>query len=276
METKQKRYVQLIAVNLIDRLKQIENNPPPIPGFTISRLEYLIHLILSHKDDDHRGSWSVLNMKYMSNVVPQAEEYLNYLLSEGIIERINYSAGRNSSMYRLKKEGKTAFRTITDPKLIRRIEQNRIKLSLKNSKKYPFLNKWIRKAEIDTDEAIKTIEKKYSEDIQNNDPKANVRRTESLASLARIVDNEIYMKVDKSGYRLHSNYSNLPKVLLPHLTINGCWPTCGPVTGLSRCASTAARGNTFRPLILDSSVIMSSVMPSRKYSSSLAPLRFSK
>ena len=55
-----------------------------------------------------------------------------------------------------------------------------------------------------------------------------------------------------------------------------CWPTCGPVTDWSRKATTAARGKTRSSLIFDSSVMMSSVMPSRKYSSSLAPLRFSK
>ena len=52
--------------------------------------------------------------------------------------------------------------------------------------------------------------------------------------------------------------------------------TSGAVTGLSRKASISERGNTRSWLILESSVMMSSVMPSRKYSSSLPPLRFSK
>ncbi len=37
-----------------------------------------------------------------------------------------------------------------------------------------------------------------------------------------------------------------------------------------------ARENVFSSLIFDSSVVMSSVIPSRKYSSSFTPLRFSK
>jgi hypothetical protein len=44
---KAKRYNILIAVNLIEKMNEIQNNPPLIPGFTISRLQYLIHLILS-------------------------------------------------------------------------------------------------------------------------------------------------------------------------------------------------------------------------------------
>jgi hypothetical protein len=221
MKSKQKRYNQLIAVDLIDKIKQIEENPPSIPGFTISRLKYLIHLILSHKQKKYKGSYSELNMKYMSNVVPQAEEYLNFLRSEGIIEWINYSARRNSRLYRVVNEGKTEFRTITDQKLIRRIEQNRKNLSVRNSKKYPFLNKWIHKAEIDTEEAFKTIENKYFEDIQKNDPKADGRRTSSLGLLSRIESGEIYIKVNTTNYRLDSNFTNLPKELLPHITING-------------------------------------------------------
>ena len=55
-----------------------------------------------------------------------------------------------------------------------------------------------------------------------------------------------------------------------------CWPICAGVTGLSRNASTVGREKVFSPRILESSVITSSVMPSRRYSSSLAPLRFSK
>ena len=47
-------------------------------------------------------------------------------------------------------------------------------------------------------------------------------------------------------------------------------------TGLSRKASTVEREKVFSALIFDSSVMMSSVMPSRKYSSSFTPDRFSK
>ncbi len=55
-----------------------------------------------------------------------------------------------------------------------------------------------------------------------------------------------------------------------------CWPICTGVTGLSRQASTVGREKILRPLIFESSVMMSSVTPSRRYSSSFTPLRFSK
>ena len=55
-----------------------------------------------------------------------------------------------------------------------------------------------------------------------------------------------------------------------------CWPIWTGVTGLSRYASTVGREKIRRPLIFDSSVMMSSVTPSRRYSSSFTPERFSK
>ena len=98
---KSKTHKQLISVNLIDKIKEFEQFPPKITGFTISRIEYLIHLILSHKQENHPGSWSVLNMKYMLNVVPRANEYLNLLREKNIIKWKNHSKDRNSRLYRL-------------------------------------------------------------------------------------------------------------------------------------------------------------------------------
>ena len=51
-----------------------------------------------------------------------------------------------------------------------------------------------------------------------------------------------------------------------------CSPTCSAVIGLSRNARISARGKISNCLIFQSSVRMSSVMPSRKYSSSFEPL----
>ena len=65
----------------------------------------------------------------------------------------------------------------------------------------------------------------------------------------------------------------LPASTKPALS---CCPTCAAVTDLSRYGRTVGRERIFRPLIFDSSVMMSSVTPSRRYSSSFTPERFSK
>lgn len=214
---RQQHYNQLIAVNLIDWIKGLENNPPPISGFKRSRLEYLIHLIISHKQKKHKGSWSVLNMGYMTNIVPQANRYLTFLRDSGVIEWMNYSADRFSRKYRLVHQGKTEFRTITDQQLIRRIEANRKALSVRNSKKYPHLNRWIYKVEIDWDSALQTIEQIYKDNSKKNDG----WRTYALAAIDRIRIGELYISVNKTNNRLDSNFTNLPKELVQHLVIGG-------------------------------------------------------
>jgi len=218
---KTKRYNQLIALNLVEKMKGFEANPPQITGFTISRLQYLISLIISHKQEEHAGAYALLNMQYMSNVVPNANEYLDFLKQQDIIETINYSAGRNSRMYRLKDEGKTEFRAITDKQLIYRIEKNKVEIKRRNSKKYPPLNEFINKVRIDYDAAIETIEETYQNNILMANLKGEGRRTFSLAAVERIVSGEIFIKCNPTNERLDSNYTQLPSELLQHLTING-------------------------------------------------------
>lgn len=215
------RHNVLIPTNLIDKMKAFERNPPPICGFSISRMEYLIHLILLHKQDKHPGAYSLLNMQYMQFVVPQADEYLKFLREQNIIEWQNYCAGRNSRMYRLIIEGMTEFRTITDIKLINRIEKIRRKIRSRNSKKYPVLNHYIHMVKIDYDAAVETINSVYQKNVKEGKDNANGRRSYSLCEIERINNGDIYIKVSKTNGRLDSNFTRLPSELLQHLSING-------------------------------------------------------
>jgi hypothetical protein len=141
------QYNQLIAVGLIDWINAVENDPPPISGFRKSRLQYLIHLIISHRQKKHKGSWSVLNMEYMNNIIPQASHYLTFMRDSGVVEWMNCSAGRFSRKYRLVHQGKTEFRTITDQQIINRIEENRKLFQKRIAKNYPHLNRWINRVQ---------------------------------------------------------------------------------------------------------------------------------
>jgi hypothetical protein len=215
MRKKVKKYNQLIAVNLIPKMKEIQQNPPPIIGFTITRLQYLISLILTHKQDNHPGSYSLLNMGYLKNIIPRSDEYLNFLKDQNIIEWKNYSAGRNSRIYRLVNEGRTEYRTITDMRLVNRIETNRRNIQRQNSKKYPALNEYIHKVGINYNAALNTIESEYQKERNEG------RRTFSLAEIEKIQSDEIFIKVNKTNGRLDSNYTRLPAELIQHLTIDG-------------------------------------------------------
>lgn len=232
MPKKNKRYRLVIAVNLIPKMRELENNPLPITGFTVSRMLYLISLIISHKQDNHPGAYSLLNMFYMSNVVPGAGQYLKYLKKENIIEWVNHSAGRNSRMYRLINEGRTEYRTLTDKKLINRIEKARRDIKKQNSKKYPTLNGYIHKIKINASAALKTVERVYIENLKADPLKAEGRRTFSLCEIEKIESGEIYIRCNSTNGRLDSNFTRLPSELLQHLTING-----NPLIELDICNS---------------------------------------
>jgi DNA-binding PadR family transcriptional regulator len=217
-------HVQLVALNLTDVMKEVAEHPPDIPGFKISRLEYLISLILTHKQDKHAGAYSVLNMKYMSNIVPGAGQYLKFLAERGIVEWKNYSAGRNSRLYRLTEEGPTAFRPITDKTLIRRIEQTGHKSGLQNSKKYPALHKWVNQVELDREGALQTIREEYERRFLYDPSTAEARRTYSLGAIARISEGNLYFKVSPTNNRLDTNFTALPRELVKHITIKSQKP----------------------------------------------------
>ena len=220
MRKKTKRYNQLIAVNLIDKIIEYEHDPPRISGFSISRMQYLLSLILSHKQDNHPGSYSILNMQFLLNVVPEADKYLKFLKDQKIIEWKNHCAGRNSRLYRLVNEGRIEYRSISDQKLIFRIEKNRFKIHLQNSKKYPALNSFIHKVEIEHEAAMKTVELEYAKNIKEGYSKAEGRRSFSLSEINKIQSGEIFIRVSKTNGRLDSNFTRLPSELVKHLTIN--------------------------------------------------------
>lgn len=222
-----KQHHFLLPVRLLPLLDNIEENPPPITGFNLSRLKYLITLIISHKKENRRFSYSVLNMEIMSNIIPKATYYLRFLKELGIIEWKEYSAGRNSRLYRVARsfDGEVVFRTITDQNLIRRIESGIRKFRYQNSKKYPKLNQYVLMVELDTDAAYRTIEETY-QDMRTSPEKevrdkADSHRSYSLGEVDKIISKQIYIKVNTTNYRYDTNFTRLPSELVKHLHING-------------------------------------------------------
>jgi hypothetical protein len=207
--------------SLLGVIDEIEQDPPEISGFTISRLKYLLSLIVTHKQDDSQGAYSILNMQLLKNVVPRADQYLDYLKENGIIDWINYTAGRISRQYIIKKkyDGDKVFRNITDQSLIRRIEKSRNKCKLQNSKKYPFLNKYVYDTKIDAKAAHETIEKMYNDNPDK--VKAEKNRSLSINKVYKITARDIYIKVGQNNQRYHTNFTGLPSKLVQHLSIDG-------------------------------------------------------
>jgi hypothetical protein len=222
-----KHYNIILPEKLLSKIEAIEKEPPHISGFTTSRLVYLISTILTHKQKDHQGSYSILYMKFLEKIVPKAGQYMKFLSEEGIIEWKNYSAGRNSRLYRMTREykGATVWRTLSDQNLIRRINYNAKNLKYMNSKKYPHLNKFVYMIQINAEAAFQTIEETYQymikSDIKEVRAKAESRRSFSIGEVIKIAQKQIYIKVNNTNFRYDTNYTRIPSELVKHLHING-------------------------------------------------------
>lgn len=206
-------------------MEEIRRNPPAIPGFTMDRLLYLIYLIVSHRQEPHPGSYSVLNMAYLETVVPKAHLYLNYLRDSGIIEwknHANYDSLRHSRLYRLtpKHEGETVYRTLNDAKLSHSVALHNASVKKKNSRAYPQLNKWVYKVRINETEARAAVERQYNQNTGLNKLNAARIRTFGHDEIDKIVRKEIYIRVNKTNGRYDTNFTRLPGYLVPYLTIN--------------------------------------------------------
>ncbi len=241
-------------------IKNVEQNPPRIEGFSILRLEYILHLILSHKQKKHPGSWSKLNMQTMLEQIPRANKYMDFLYEEGIIDRKNHSTGQkgtkpHSKLYRIHDEDRTEYRIFSDQYIIRRIEKSMKKIRRRCSRKYPFLNEAIRNTKIDRAAAIAAIEDEYFQNVLELDkyretlqeyidkrisrkkkrryPKESDitykdilidfenRRTFLLAEVERIHQGDPYIKRNKTNFRLDHPFTRLPSYLFKYLTIDG-------------------------------------------------------
>lgn len=214
-------YYICVTRRILELMPEINIKAGTITGYTTDRMKYLISLIISHKQDSHPGAYSVLNMEYLKKVVPYAHKYLNVLREMGIIEWKNYSAGRNSRLYRITKayQDSIEIRQINDERLIRRIDNNKKQMHLRNSKKYPILNKYVHQVTIDYTQALKTIDITFQ--CNPDKEKAEARRAFSIAEVEKIRSGQIYIKVNKTNNRYDTNFTRLPGELVKHLTING-------------------------------------------------------
>ena len=191
----------------------------------MDRLYYIVSTIMKHKQQKHPGAYSLLNMGYLRNIVPNAHDYIDYLKRLGIIEYKNHFVGpgaNHSRLYRICKpfEGPAVFRTVNDAKLNNRIAENNGSLKRRNSKKYPVLNSYVYAVTIDYNAALQTIEAMYQAHRATDPEKAEARRTFSLAEVEKIRSGEIYITVSGVNGRYDTNFTRLPGELVPHLTID--------------------------------------------------------
>jgi len=207
-----KHYKQIIPEKLEPKIKDIEKDPPRISGFRISFLLQIIYWICNKKDEN---GYSYLNMKYLRQQIPQAEQYIKHLLNICLIERTKgYIPGERSYGYRIASEydSKYIVKTVTDQKLIRRIK----KAPRKFARGFNVQNKHLKNLSFDPS-VQKFAEATYSGESYNS----------AIVSINMVNNEDQYSLIDEAGGRFYSNMTNMPAELRQfvmvkdkHLTAN--------------------------------------------------------
>lgn len=193
-----KFYKQIIPEKLEPQIQEIEKHPPKIPGFRMSFLKQIIYWICTKKEEN---GFSYLNMKYLRKQIPQAEQYIKYLLSKGLIERTKgYIPGERSYGYRISSEYESRYivKTVTDQKLIRKVNE----APRKFARGFSVQNKYIKDFTLDP-QAVTFAKSNYSGESYNS----------AIVSINMVDNKEKYSLIDDAGGRFYSNLTNMPSEL---------------------------------------------------------------
>lgn len=193
-----KYYKQIIPERLEPKLQEIEKHPPKIPGFRMSFLKQIIYWICTKKEEN---GFSYLNMNYLRKQIPQAEQYMKFLLLIHLIERTKgYKPGERSYGYRINSDYESRYivKTVTDQKLIRKVNE----APKKFARGFYVQNKYIKDFTLDP-QAVTFAKNNYSGESYNS----------AIVSINMVDNEEKYSLIDEAGGRFYSNLTNMPSGL---------------------------------------------------------------
>lgn len=186
-----------------------------------------------------------LNAQLLQKYVRNYNHYLKFLIREGVIVYPNnsgYKVGELSKSYRLYlPEGFDATPItikVTDSVLLKKY--SRFLNRKKQLKSMNYLTKWLYEGlEINIKEAVATDERELIQKLESGDwdtitkwderskmlvmsrKDPRYRSISNRAAIQRIFRGDLYHSIDDKGYRLHTNLTNLAKVMRPFVTYNG-------------------------------------------------------
>lgn len=188
---------------------------PLVRGINSDYWQEIVSIISYHIQRDIQAA--PLQINALKKLVPQADKYLNGLIKAGVIVREGrYIPGKLCYRYTIAPEYQSLFITLPlkNMKLIRRIEKVREKELQKCRREMKGRTEQIRFLKIlEIDPAFQKYlaEEELSAEQYNS----------AIAAAFRIVNKDIFYKVDKTSGRFHSNVTNLPKGLRQFLRVNG-------------------------------------------------------
>ncbi|AFR36033.1 hypothetical protein B739_1435 [Riemerella anatipestifer RA-CH-1] len=203
----------------IDRLL-VEN--PPNCRLERDYLVYILHLITAipaRKRDTIKeyNGFTTINKKLLQKRIHDYKVYFDYLLQNSIIlEDGFYIVGKKSVGYKIRNPSPILKPVIiTKRTLIKSILHLHKNYSVKLTEKYGFLKKWFNNnVKVDYEGAIKFLEDLKFQEIQNgNTENINLRYNCRMLPILKLRDQNFSFYVDDSGYRLHTNFTQMKSEL---------------------------------------------------------------
>jgi hypothetical protein len=221
----------------------IADNSPTFRAFKKDFLLYVIDRILMRsqfkKDKIYFGYVPLLST-YLQEIKPNYKDHMNYLLEQGIVDCNNtYKKNRNPKGYRILKKWGFEVKAVllTDFTLIKKLKQLREK-DENTTKDLKHLTRWFNdgKLKIDSNLANTYLHNHYKylkgqpqlwekkrikgrKELQVKHPAKQFQH--GLLCILRLTNEDYYLKRDATSKRLHSNISNMPKILRNTLNYDG-------------------------------------------------------
>jgi len=218
---KQKKY---IPENL--DLDLILAEHPPVFKYKKDHFIHILNLLTEIAAYDKRlienQRFVPINKQKLQSHIHNYKDYLTYLQEMGIIESDKqYIVGEKSISFRFTEKYQTTNKEVL-------VEKSSYNHSYQKSKKvdsrhlYPKLAKFFDDGlNIDVQAAKNCVRMKLEQDIADNDEKAFGRYNAAMLNICRLSDHKFYFHVDETSGRLHTNLTNLPKIVRNFITYEG-------------------------------------------------------
>lgn len=210
-----KKYYLRIPEKVLTLLPEWEKEPP-FKNFRIEQAKVLLSIIATHYQKTDRGNYfAQLKLEYLRNRVYNAERYLRYFITAGVIKHFGgFIPGEQSYRYQFTEKYFSPYQKIelTDAKLKNKLLARNSADGRKTSRKYPNQKAILKQIEVNADNAER-IARKRSKGIDelNN----------TLGAITRIENKDLTFSVDDKVFRLHTNLTGFPKSVRGELTIAG-------------------------------------------------------
>lgn len=203
------------------------------PSFNHHRDEfvYIIHLVISipaRKRDmlDKNDGYTSINRKILQKRIHGYKKYIEYLKQQGIlIERNVYSPGNYSMGLKISERYDSKLKPVEITKwtLIKSIKYLHQTFNIEKTEELNYLKKWFNSSlEIDLENGLIFLDELYNEEISNSDVTNELLRYNCrVLPLQKLSKGDYAFYVDNTGYRLHTNFTQLMSPLRKFIKYEG-------------------------------------------------------